>query len=157
MRDADVFFRAMDAVSHGRFLRDPDLVLADPRRGGGKPAALEALLNVRKGGVSGVGMAAGASGVLKGVSRSGVGVLGGRGVGGERGMGTAGSGPDGEDWVQCPWLVGMGGFSLAAFLANRWGVMTLPPWWGKGAFVLAWFGRLSTAYDEHVHCNWGRQ
>lgn len=26
---------------------------------------------------------------------------------------------DGEDWVQCSWLVGMGGFSLATFLANR--------------------------------------
>ena len=111
----------MDAVSHHRFLRDPDIRLADARRGG-KGAAFEGYGGRKSG--AGVGLAAavaaavagggvGAS-ALKSLSKGGSG----GGSGGERGA-AASAGGGGEGWAQCPWLRSMGGFRLAAFLANR--------------------------------------
>lgn len=120
LQDGGDFFRAMDAVSHGRFFRDTDFHLADVRRGS-KAAALDGFSR-RKGG-AGLGLAAamaataaaGGGGGLRSISRGGA---GGGGSGGGRGV-AAGGGPGGEGWAQCPWLRSMGGFRLAAFLANR--------------------------------------
>lgn len=114
IQDTEAFFRVMDAVSLGRFLSDPDALFADI---GNKTASVLAGSFSRKR-VSGAAFSAAPSGArwngfTKGFDR-GV-------ISGDRGMKGPASGLSHgmEEWVQCPWLVGMGGFGLAAFLANR--------------------------------------
>lgn len=105
----------MDAVSLGRFLRDPDSLFADI----GNKTASALAGSFRRNRVSGAAFSAAPSGAhgygfTKGFDR-GV-------ISGDRGAKGAVSGlsPGVEEWIQCPWLVGMGGFGLSAFLANRW-------------------------------------
>lgn len=115
IQDTDAFFRVMDAVSLGRFFRGPDSFFADI---GNKTASALADSFGRKR-VSGAAFSAATSGAhwngfTKGFDR---GVI--SGDRGAKGV-VSGLSPGVEDWVQCPWLVGMGGFGLSAFLANRW-------------------------------------
>lgn len=141
LEDEKAFSLAMDAVSHGRFLAEHQAITTTtttttPSRdnnarqkrgnrggGGGGEKAARALgggggtakLAVGKK-ATGLGVAGATPGVggtpgelselLKGLSRGG-------GDGGGRGAGMR------EGWRQLPWLKEMGGFSLAAFLANR--------------------------------------
>ncbi|CAM9659109.1 unnamed protein product, partial [Scytosiphon promiscuus] len=144
LRDTGAFFLAMDTVSNGRFLRcggdgrasasppgsDAGTIPSraatsvtappppDDRRpvrrdiiGGGGGGRKGAAPSLRAAGAGATG-AAGLDGLPKSFFRS-------RGSGGR---GAAVSGPaseEGEGWRQFSWLREMGGFSLAAFLANR--------------------------------------
>lgn len=132
LEDEGTFFLAMDTVSRGRFLveRQGSTTTTtttaaaattsggDNARqknrgngggGGGKKGAGSKSLSVA--GAATPGMRGGARGpgdlseLLKSLSRGG----------GDGGRGAAVA----EGWRQLPWLTEMGGFSLAAFLANR--------------------------------------
>lgn len=116
LQDDAMFFHAMDAASHGHFLRDPTAPVGDTRRGS-KLSAPEGGLGGKKKGLS--ALLSGATGASRSVLRGVSSRVGGLAACGERGTAGVGVGVDGEDWVQLPWLVGMGGFSLSAFLANR--------------------------------------
>lgn len=136
LQDDEAFFRAMDAVSHGRFLLDDDFFDVLPKGNNiGSSVGSSGMQTSAKRGFSGKGgdrrtptgvdpTAAGVKSFLTNNCRGGIDdgtnskSNGKWGVGGGGG-GASGVGLGGESWLRYPWLTGMGTFSLAAFLANR--------------------------------------